>query len=474
MQLDFNAAGVFGRQGDKRDTMKRINGKSWRMWVCLLAGSLFFSCADEETTGNSKLQAVQCTIGVRGIGDADASAPGELIRSYKIVFVEGEKLASDGTVEQAGTVREIVRTELDNAVASDGFNCQLGPGTYTVYAFGNISDEYFDGLRIVEGGEMPDLSQTLYQTAGNGFTGDLPMSRRQENIVVSGKANQQFSIELIRMLAGIRFVFSNYASQPLAVEEITMQPLTQGDIFLIREPQADKKPSLPVPATTVAYTHVLASSISLPTDPAQKDSVAFYFKESIADGVHPTDRFVLSFKVRRGVAGADDGGKELSEYRYALTDKALAYINRNDFIILPVGLTDYLFSVDVNFYPPIGGYPAAEIARKTATEFYCTFRTAGDFAILPRLRAYADENGWINLEDKTKVKDYTLTLTGDDIFESGKEPRVTETGEILGTLQPGTEGTACVTVTVTLEEDMASTVLSRELTNRIFIVADYD
>ena len=58
---------------------------------------------------------------------------------------------------------------------------------------------------------------------------------------------------------------------------------------------------------------------------------------------------------------------------------------RNDWVRIPIVLTDWVLELDVTFYPPIGGYPAVKTEEKD-NEFYARFGTGGYFAIVPRVR----------------------------------------------------------------------------------------
>lgn len=425
---------------------------SFRLFaVCLSAALVCLSCSDEEPLASSAPVTAGMTISVRATGD-DSNAD-VWMNSYTVVFVE----------QSTNLVREIVSKNLLPAQSQDTFDFQLGPGKYIVYAFANITDTYFSSLNIVEGEAMPDLSQATY-AVNNGIQNNIPMSCRQE-IYVSGRSNQNFAIELVRMLAAIRFDFYNSSFETVTLKEITMNPLTQSDIFLIRDPRQTVKPEYPAPWTAAPLTFTLQTPLELPpytAGPAQ-GSVFFCFKESTAAETSVTGNFNFAFKVKR-----NSGAEEEMRYAMTVTDtegQPFGYINRNDYIVLPVRLTDYLFRVEANFYPPIGGYPTAEVEVASASEFYCKFKSAGDFVLIPWLRRYAEADNWISLDDKNRVAEWNMEITGDtQIFE--KLPDQSATGEILGTLS-GESGMACVTLSVTVKESGETT---RILSCRIYII----
>ena len=123
-------------------------------------------------------------------------------------------------------------------------------------------------------------------------------------------------------------------------------------------------------------------------------------------------------------------------------------------------------SLDVNFYPPIGGYPAV-ITEESEEGFYCKFRTEGDFEIYPKVED--TYNGYALLYGTGDPKfTYSITAISDPSHIFTTEPTVTSTGEILGELSTGT-GTAYVDVEITVSHTGVSDQI---YDRRIYIIRE--
>lgn len=428
--------------------------------ACLLAGAFAASCADDDGVA-AAYDGLAGHIGTRSPGDGGAA---ELIEDYRIYFV-----AEDGTiadvVDGRGTPAE-----------SQEFRATLNPGTYRAYGFGNIAPEYWTANypAAVKGAPMPDLTDAVYsgpedRKMANGYADGLPipMSGRGQTVVVTGRENQNFAVEVERMLGALEISVRNEMSSDITVRKISFGPLTADGqaIYLMRNIGDDGAPRLPADVSaTQRYEHDLGTAgVPVKKGMTAAGVASFYVMESDAKA-HPTGRFVITVTLQR------DGNAATEELRYALTEQ-IRYINRNDYIRIPLMLTDYVFDVPVWFYPPIGGYPPAEIEQKSDEEFYCTFRSGGDFIMRPRVRfSHKGEDEWIPLNDPAQVKGQPeIEVSGDDIYVSGGEPTVSSTGEIIGVLDNDKQGTSVVTFTVHIRNGADGTVV-RDLVRKIYII----
>lgn len=176
------------------------------------------------------------------------------------------------------------------------------------------------------------------------------------------------------------------------------------------------------------------------------DSVdeTFYLYESTA-ATHPTGRYLLSFDMT--VGGAK---RTVSALAYQL-----AFINRNDFITIPVLITDWELRLDVRFYPPIGGYPAVIVDNK-GDEFYARFGTSGYFEITTQVSdrytgaAVAAGNVSVQLSVES----------GAELFS--RVP-VLQNGEIVGELAEDRTGTAVINLDVTIKNGSIQQTITRKL-----------
>ena len=183
----------------------------------------------------------------------------------------------------------------------------------------------------------------------------------------------------------------------------------------------------------------------------------FYVRESQAN-YNVTGRYLMAVNITREGGHAED-------LLFALT-KDLRSIYRNDHIVIPIILSDYQVSLGVNFYPPIGGYPAV-ITGESDEGFYCKFGTEGDFEIYPKVED--TYNGYALLYGTGDPKfTYSIAAISDPSHIFTTKPTVTSTGEMLGELSTNT-GTAYVDVEITVSR---TGVTDQIYDRRIYIIRE--
>lgn len=362
----------------------------------------------------------------------DASTPNdnELINSWWMVFVDNN-----------GVVRLILDRPSDKTdpVAEENVELSISNGKYTIYAFANIDKADFQktlDISITKDEAMPDLSGKRWTTVGP--IGDkVPMTGKLENVTIDNSSTTPVKIEVVRLWAKLRFQFTTDTDKKIKVSKITMTPaLNKTGVTLLPDyTSLGKKPVLPedVSCSTLALTPT--DGLTVTKDLGAETTV--YLLESTAES-HPTGHYPLSFEY------SSDGS--------ARTAQALAYqleyINRNDFITIPVLITDWHVDATVLFYPPIGGYPAV-ITEKKDEEFYAIFGSAGKFVIRPTVTS----------ADGTKVDADKLSMTRSTEDTNGilsTAPAYDDTtGEIIGEIAAGKTGTAVVTLTIQITTDAA-------------------
>lgn len=378
--------------------------------VLLLCGS----CATDDREVEQPQVAVSFTIASRAAGD-DSASPEELINSWWIAVVDNE-----------GIVCRIIERSASktDAVESDEFQVNLAAGDYTVYAFANIDRTDFP-YTIVLNQPMPDLSNVNWNKEVGVIGALVPMTGMK---TVKVTQNTGVEIEVVRLWAKMRFRFSSNASQPVTVSKISMLPALTEAVKLLPDYQSLKQsPVLPEGIVCELLEHPTNLTVSKDGDSVDE---TFYLFESTAES-HPTGHYPLSFELTVG------GTKStVSALAYQLD-----YINRNDFITIPVLITDWLVDVSVLFYPPIGGYPAVLI-DKNGDEFYARFGSGGKFVICPTV-SKADgsivPDGNLDISLSTEDADGILSLT--PAYDS-------TTSEIIGEIAAGKTGTAVVTLTI--------------------------
>ncbi|MBQ0018909.1 MAG: hypothetical protein KBT39_00095 [Bacteroidales bacterium] len=432
----------------------------------LLAIALFAACTsdDFDQKAEGEMTHVSMTIGTRaatGVPET-TTIEDELIHSWWVVFVN-----------KAGNVQKIVDRPvgLTTYVEEEKVELDIPVGTYTLYAFANITPSASSagsvtiaGLTFTEGAASPTATDIEAKTFAltNGHTGSIPMTGKQ-SIAVTGRANQTFSIEVVRMLAKMEMQYSNKSKADIQINSLAITQVQPTPVSLLPNytwldsgwPFAD----LSTAATT--YTRSYNGSplpvISLDAKGGSKPSATdiFYMMESQADYATPSQSYLMTLNVTRN--GATDN------LYFTLDKTKIQTIYRNDHVIVPLTITDFIVGLDAHFYPPIGGYPAVITKDKDKDEFYVTFKTQGDFEIMPTV---------YNASTRTNVYypkwDYnstTVTVTGDPIFTTA--PHIdTTTGELLGKLSTN-EGTAVIDVEIKVE---VSSGVYQVYPRRIYIV----
>lgn len=266
-------------------------------------------------------------VGVR-IGSRAATDPGtpegpvddcEKINSYKVIFVD-----------QSRVVKAVVSHTCTPAVEEDVLNVTLPIGTYSVYAvanitdFGNIADtsvrEFWESAAA--GTEAPGhdaIVSAVWQRMGNGLGADqlIPMSGYREKVKVTGRVEESFSVEVVRMLAKmeVRFKTHEDLADDVTLTGVALKYGHKGDIPMMADDEVlgTKAPTLlqgVVSEDLTVFNGEKAVGADGFTTPA------YYLRESVA--THPSGCYLLEVKTRRGT-GAEES------VQYVMTDEPTVY-----------------------------------------------------------------------------------------------------------------------------------------------------
>lgn len=182
----------------------------------------------------------------------------------------------------------------------------------------------------------------------------------------------------------------------------------------------------------------------------------FYVNETDASFTTTNNQFSIRLKIRRG--------SHTEELRYGMTTpyidgttggNGFNVIRRNDWIHIPIHLTDWQFRVEPLAFVPIGGYPATMLSSDALT---ATFSTGG-YIILQPFAQKNNDGTWRDFTD-TEVTFKSISWTngdGTNVFGSGKilESGFTyddTSGRIIGILNNNlSAGTYKTTVTVNVK-----------------------
>ncbi len=371
------------------------------------------------------------------------AADNELIHTCVVAFVKED-----------GKVAEVVDLTSETGVVRKEFNVILNQGKYKAYAFANIDKDDLTELNFNKDEEFGAIDSKNFDVKTDEKTSSslIPMSGYLYNIEVASNGTvtinetqkTEVTIPVTRMVGKLEFKFTNTTSDAITVTGITFLPTATGEVPLL--------PSDAISIGTMNPTGVTKNpelTINATGDKTT-DSYVFYVREVKSD--HPTGHFPLRIKYKKGESTTEE---TLTALLYDLTE-----IHRNDWIRVPIKLTDYKLKLDVDFYPPIGGFPPVSWEDKD-NEYYVRFATGGWFSIDVFVDAADAENVVISnptieekLSPETTVSFFRKNPTIDNV-----------TGELIGDINSGLKSgdTAIVTLEVTVTENSVETKFTRKI-----------
>ena len=315
---------------------------------------------------------------------------GENMKSYTIVI-------TDNTNKIVKVLTNTLGSEKTEEAIS---GVSLSAGSYTFYSFANIT-----GLTFTEGATF-DENQTYTSNAlayNTDKSSGIPMSNKQTITVTSGTTD--IYLYTIRMMAKLEFQIKNDTGQNVEITKVSVSDITNDitdNIFLLPKYTGDYsankvcEPNISSSATYSEQSRSVTETISN----SDTKNIVFYVNESQA-------RSPLYHVI---TIDMNYSGKSVQQ-RYAMLD--WQYIARNDWRVIPITLTDYVFTCDVEAFTAIGVLPDLTSAYNSLS---VTFNgTYGEFHIKPSLKKLSD--GTVIEYDPTGT-DNTKWHFPSDIFES--------------------------------------------------------
>lgn len=412
----------------------------------LLTGTLATACSGDtdrpETPEGTLGNPVGTSLRIRT--ESGPVERNELIHCWWVAFV-----APDNHIER------IVRNTPDSPADEDFINLTIPSGKYTLVGFANHIPELNDDgsytyrcgeqeITFREGEESPvtsyNASTYMYAEMSPEIWNSgalVPMSALQ-NVTVTGRSNEQIYLEMVRLVAKIEISFENIGNRDITINSVRIGNFKADTLNLFPDYDSlDSFPVIPSAASMLDVTHDL-SGCKLQIAPSQFGKDLFYTRESSASGL-PNDVYTIFINVTHHAGlGWNESTDEVSAL---LTD--ISYVNRNDHIIIPVQLSDYIIGIEANFYPPIGGYPAV-VTEAGNGNYYAKFGSMGVFTIRPHVRKAVAldspefgelSNAFLNME--------IFSVEGDDIYI--QKPVLDANHDIIGQLGSG-KGTSKVTL----------------------------
>lgn len=190
-----------------------------------LALATLTGCSMDDSTGDClpETTSLQVTVSARQEGDLNSRAdenakPGEFMHDLCVLFVQNDrvmlKLQPDLSNDPSAT-----DGNLENWTSGEQ---TLAAGTYTVYAFANIDNQYYDGW--VENQTMTTTPESIVLDDPAGkldfeHGSYIPMSVK-ETIEITA-ATRSVSIGLDRLVAKVRMTLSTTSQEAITVTNVT-------------------------------------------------------------------------------------------------------------------------------------------------------------------------------------------------------------------------------------------------------------
>lgn len=335
----------------------------------------------------------------------------------------------------------------------------LTAGDYYIYATANYADGYSVGSIF-----NPDATATFYNgysTTGTTLFGDsnpIPMTGKLTTTVggntmktVTVNASEDTNagtITVWRVMSKLQFYFTNEATEQIKIYGIEVEPINtnasnQGSVYLFSKDNLTSTDNLAVGGVTLPsgvtngkVRHQTSTTDPLLTLAAKNDgdtdegTLFFYVNETNGTFTTTENEISLRFKIKRGDTTED-------ELRYGLTTRygdgttgqnGFNVIRRNDWIHIPIFITDWQMRIEPLAFVPIAGYPAATVSSDGLTAEYST---GGMIALQPFIKKKGDatwryfddvEVTFVSLSWKNSDGTNIAYYNSDGTFKDGVDP----------------------------------------------------
>jgi len=467
--------------------MKTIYNRLF-IWLLVLTTALTTACTGEATDNEEPLPEGMGRIRVticspekapgqtRAVNAEPWEVPDhewERLQTFRILICDADNKVVqiiEGDKDDMGETNTATSTGNHKYQSATVTSDPLSAGSYKIYATANYADGYSIGDPVA-----PNATVKF----ANGYSEDnIPMTGRLADPVTVniGEETNAGTIMLWRVLGKLQFYFTNEATEEIKVYGIEVEPINQASvsgpgIYLFSKddltseanlaagtgitlppaPSGEGKKSAREDIGPVRYEPETALTLAAYSGSGDKPTgtLFFYVNETDATFTTTQNQLSLRFKIKRG-----NGAEE--ELRYGMTtnygngsegQNGFNVIRRNDWIHIPIILTDWQFRIEPIAFVPIAGYPAKTLSSDGLT---ATFSTGGMIALQPFVKKKGDPT-WRDFSNPeiTNVSISCKSQTGSEsmiatnfVFDDATKYII---GELNNSLSPGTYMT---TVTV--------------------------
>lgn len=306
----------------------------------------------------------------------------------------------------------------------------------------------------------------------------IPMSNVQTKEITT---NITFDLIVVRLLAKIEVQVYNDGDENVTIESISLTDVTKnaddnlkllpslsvdGHSSMNVTTHGDIQPNLGTFFTRANLTFIPAEEQRTVAATGHKSgsgtpvTFTFYVNESVAPD-NGSGLFYLSLGIKKGTNPVEYSHALINQDGKTAADNgAWDYIARNDYRIIPVVLTDWLFRIEPIAFTPIAGYPAVAVSSDAHK---ATFSTGGFIALKPYVKKRTDAN-WRDFSDP-EVQVVSVSWKNSDTGTNQENPAGdgmiirtpftydSSTNYIIGELNPNKTSnnyTTAITVTVKL------------------------
>lgn len=348
----------------------------------IVLASFFASCSPDSDADTSKNPVtVEITLSAqpsptRSLGsdawtDQNATA-GEFMRRCFVVAVQG------------GSIVDIIRSGeyAGEKASATRLTSRIPAGMTTFYSFANIRPEDIgiDTTATLPAPLPEGFARQLFTVRGNvlkaaDFADGIPMSNCQTVDITP--TTQRVSLNVVRMVAKVRMMFSNESAQAFCLKAVTLSDITDNsanNLYLLPQTGGDGSllPNIGPAATRSMRRISFGDGLQLEAGGKNRQTVEFYVNESEA------------CEPKYFVVGAETDQPTASR-RMAMIQ--WDDISRGDLIVLPIRLNDYRVECSVEQFTAIGVLPDVQSSPEQLT---VRFHGYGEFHIRPSVRRLSD------------------------------------------------------------------------------------